>query len=119
MYIYGKMIMVDQYGNEVEDKEVFDTCMKVYGKATDLINDELIPALNDVLYKGRIFPMEEHDQAVYERHGDEMSAAAYKYIAYAGFGKVPGRNLIAYPVETVTMDLERHEFHMEVRIEEL
>lgn len=119
MELYGVMIMVDQYGRKVEDKAIFDTCMRVYGDTTDLINETLIPALNDVLYGERNFPLKKRDQDVYERHAEEMSNVAYKYVAYSGVGKVPGRDLIAYPVETVTMDLKRHEFHMKVNVEKL
>ena len=111
--------MMDHNGNKVEDRDIFDTCMAVYREATDLINEKFIPALNDVLYGERKFPLKERDQAVYERHGDEMSTIAYKYVAYTGVGKVPGKSLIAYPVETVTMDLKKHEFHMKVIVERL
>ncbi len=119
MEIYGAMIMTDQYGNKVEDKDIFDTCMQVYSMATELINSMMIPALNDILYGERKFPMEEKDQAVYEHHGDMMSNATYKYVAYCGTGKVPGKNLLAYPAETVSINLKEHIFSMKVIIEKL
>ena len=119
MEICGAMVMTDQNGKKVEDRAIFDTCMSVYRVATELINSLMIPALNDILYGDREFPLDEHNQAYYDYHGEEMSKATYRYIAYAGIGKVPDRNLIAYPVGTVTMNLEEHEFHMEVRNERL
>lgn len=119
MEIYGVMIMLDQCGRKVEDRVIFDTCMRVYEDTTDLINKTLIPALNDVLYGKRNFPLKKRDQDVYERHAEEMSNVAYKYVAYSGVGKVPGRDLIAYPVEAVTIDLKKHEFRMKVNVEKL
>lgn len=120
--VWGFLEVIDQDDVEVVDEDIINAARNVYTASSDLINELLIPGLNDILYANRKFPMGDRDQKTYEGHGFEMMRAAYEVTAYSGLGKVPGKDLIVIPVEPI----EIHEsyfgcptFRMSVKILEL
>ena len=117
MKVIVKMYTVDQNGNELSN-ELTDAAMRVYNKACDLfINDMLIPALNDRIYRDKDFPIESDSQGLYEDAGMDMFATAYKFTAYLGFGQVG--NKLVYPVEVPLINEKTHECIMKCFVREL
>lgn len=95
--IIGSLVVKDQNGNIINDKALKEAALLVYNEAGEmLINDLLIPCLNDIVYEG-ISPRYDECEDLYQHHGEEAFAAAYKFLAYCGYGKV-GSKLI-YPSE--------------------
>lgn len=117
MKVIVKMHTVDQNGNDLSD-ELTDAAMQVYNKAGELfINDMLIPALNDRIYKDKGFSLESDSQGLYEDAGMDMFATAYKFTAYLGFGQVG--NKLVYPMEVPLINEETNECLMKCFVRDL
>lgn len=116
--LYGKLTVVDEDGHEIKDEDVVRAAKLTYNLAGDLINELLIPGLNDILYQGAETPLGEGGQDIYENHGCDMMRAAYKVAAYSGAGKVKGQDLVVYPVDPVDYrsDYGIGEFRMTVKL---
>ena len=82
-------------GEIIEDEALQKAALAVFNEAADMVNELIIPGLNDILYKEK-FPLSEEVRARYEKNAFDAIAAVYKVTAYSGFGKV-GDKLI-YPV---------------------
>jgi hypothetical protein len=120
--ICGYLEVIDQYDVEVVDEDIINAARNVYTASSDLINELLIPGLNDILYANRKFPMGDRDQKTYEGHGLEMMRAAYEVTAYSGLGKIPGKDFIVIPVEPIEIReswFGHPTFRMSVKILEL
>lgn len=117
--LYGKLTVIDEDGKEIEDEDIVEAAKLTYDLAGDLINELLIPGLNDILYAGKEFPRGEDGQDIYENHGWDMMRAAYKVAAYSGAGKVKGQDLVVYPVDPVDYRIGYYgigEFRMTVKL---
>ena len=117
----GYLIVKDQDGNEVDDEDIVDAARRVYDASCEIINQLLIPGLNDILYKERKFPLG-RDQEVYEEHGWTMMRAAYIVTAYSGLGKVRGKDLVVYPTDPIDIYngyFGCPTFEMNIRVEKL